>query len=239
MFLFSALFLLGKPLFSVEDFTNVPFRFNQLNQAISGGIISETEARSNFSILIPELSDYYKSKKGKPYPRKKWVFPLKAYTPGSSRLNRRDYIYRGFNYFVTNRHYDHPAFDLFIKDKNQDLLDDRNGRYVKVLSMTGGIVVAVLTNWTTNSNLHGGNVVWIYDPFLKGLVYYAHNNLVLAEVGKLVKPGDPIAAVGRTGVRAYEKKSPTHLHISYLKIVSNDVIPLNIYKTLKRCGVKK
>jgi len=72
----------------------------------------------------------------------------------------------------------------------------------------------------------------IFDPASNALIYYAHNSKVLVEAGDIVKPGDVIAEVGRTGLNAYRKRSPTHLHITYLQFVNNLPVPKNIYSEL-------
>ena len=99
---------------------------------------------------------------------------------------------------------------------------------------TGGIVIAVEDNWARASKLRGGNYIWIYDLSSEGLVYYAHNRDIYVRVGDLVKPGDTIATVGRTGLNAARKRSPTHLHLTFLKIADGYPRPENVFADLKR-----
>jgi murein DD-endopeptidase MepM/ murein hydrolase activator NlpD len=48
-------------------------------------------------------------------------------------------------------------------------------------------------------------------------------------VGNIVKPGDILGTVGRTGTHAYAKRSPTHLHVMYLKYRENGYpVPENV-----------
>jgi peptidoglycan LD-endopeptidase LytH len=90
-------------------------------------------------------------------------------------------------------------------------------------------VVSVYNGWQPGNLLRGGNSAWVYDPVSKGLFYYAHMSTTAVAVGNIVKPGDILGTVGRTGVHAYAKRSPTHLHIMYLKYPENGYpIPENV-----------
>jgi hypothetical protein len=48
--------------------------------------------------------------------------------------------------------------------KKQKSIDDRTKKPVSVLSITGGVVVAVGKDWNQSSMLRGGKYIWIYDP---------------------------------------------------------------------------
>ena len=124
-------------------------------------------------------------------------------------------------------------------------IDDNTQKPVNVLSVTGGIVVAAEKSWDESSALRGGIYVWIYDPGTKGMFYYAHNSELLVEVGQVVTPGEVIAHVGRTGLNAYKQRSPTHLHITYLKVKeSGDPAPTPPFSAplsiavMPKCGIK-
>jgi murein DD-endopeptidase MepM/ murein hydrolase activator NlpD len=99
--------------------------------------------------------------------------------------------------------------------------------------MTGGIVVSVENEWYPQSKLRGGKYIWIYDISSEALVYYAHNKEIFVRVGDIVSPGDIIAKVGRTGLNAYKKRSPTHLHLTYLRVRDGYPKPENIFSDLK------
>ena len=198
----------------------VPCReFGRLNTAVRDGEIDRYAARDRIRELVPQLAEFYRRTGAKLYGKGEWRFPVQGYTPrtAGNRLGR-DYVASGYDYFKGNRHGGHPSFDLFIQDRNQDNLDDRTGQPVNVLAMTGGLVVAAENDWTPTSHLRGGKYLWIFDPATEALIYYAHNSSLLVQVGDLVKPGDAIATVGRTGLNAYKRRSPTHLHLTYLKI---------------------
>ncbi len=176
--------------------------FDTLNTAIRDGRIGRDDALKELRLLLPRLGEYYAASGARPYPRREWRFPLEGYDLKFSGNSEKGYIESGYDYFAGNRHGGHPSFDLFIRDQDQDTLDDRSGRPVTVLSLTGGVVVALATEWAPGSGLRGGKYVWVYDPAEELLVYYAHNRDILVRLGDILKPGDRIATVGRTGLNA-------------------------------------
>jgi peptidoglycan LD-endopeptidase LytH len=213
--------------------------FSQLNTLIRDNTIGKSEARREIQRLIPLLRSYYQTADGKQYSRDSWMFPVQGYTIKTvGNTKGRGYISSGYNYFAGNRHGGHPSIDLFIRDRNQDSLDDRSGKPVNVLSITGGIVVALENKWEENSTLRGGKYLWVYDPASNALIYYAHNRELLVKVGDMLKPGDILATVGRTGLNAFKKRSPTHLHLTFLKISDGYPKPENIYLYLKNAPSK-
>jgi len=209
--------------------------FNSLNNKIRDGLISKQEALKNIQKLLPQLRNYYNSRKDTSIKKNKWVFPVQGYS--SKTIGGKDgsgYIASSYNFFDGNKHGGHPAHDIFIVDKNQDCIDDITKKPVNVLSMTGGIVIAVELVWDTISNLRGGKYIWIYDPNSNSFFYYAHNRNVFVRPCDIVNPGDTIATVGRTGLNAFKKRSPTHLHIMQLKLDSTYYPrPTNCYEELK------
>lgn len=154
-----------------------------------------------------------------------FVFPIKGYTPQKS-IGGRGMGYRaeGFDLFDMDVRGSHPAQDLFVFDRNQDNIDDRTWKPIDVLAFTSGIVVAAEKDWKYDSDLRGGNWIWIYDPCLDGLFYYAHNNVVFVEPGQWVNAGDKISEMGRSGYNAFKRRSPTHLHLMFLKL-NKDALP--------------
>jgi murein DD-endopeptidase MepM/ murein hydrolase activator NlpD len=102
--------------------------------------------------------------------------------------------------------------------------------------MTDGIVISLEERWETTSNLKGGKYIYIYCPLKKHIYYYAHNDKLLVKIGQIIKAGTVIATVGRTGFSAFQKRSPTHLHIMGLQLDSTSCpYPINIYLELKKC----
>ena len=149
------------------------------------------------------------------------------------------YLPKGYNYFDGNRHGGHPALDIFIRDRNQDDVDDRTGEYVAILAITGGIVVARETEWHEGSMLRGGKYLWIYDPSTDHLFYYAHLRENVVSIGSIITPGDTLGYVGRTGLNANKKRSPTHLHLTCLSTAESSLLPVNIYPELVRARTIK
>ncbi len=153
-----------------------------------------------------------------------------------SRAGDKGYIPSGYDYFGGNRHGGHPSFDIFIRDRNQDGLDDLSGMPVKVLSLGCGMVVAMECQWTQGSTLRGGKYIWVYDPGNELLVYYAHNGNLAVGLGDIVKPGQLLGTVGRSGLNAANPRSPTHLHLTVLAIKVGRPSPLNVYQDLVGAG---
>lgn len=210
-------------------------QFDQLNTLIRDRKIAKDEAMRRISHLLPGIEAFAVEHGAKGAGRTEWVFPVAGLNVTTAGNNKgSDYVPSGYDYFDGNAHGGHPSFDLFIHDKNQDGLDDRTAKPVHVLSMTGGIVVAAEPEWDAKSPLRGGKYLWIYDHAGGALVYYAHNDRLLVRVGDVVAPGTPIATVGRAGYNAHKKRSPTHLHLTYLRVKDGYPRPENIYKDLAR-----
>ena len=209
-------------------------RFNGLNTRIRDGKIDRTSARNELKLLLAELREGYYRSGAQAYSESAWVFPLAGYDARAIGGGRsHGYTARGYDFYSGNRHGGHPSFDIFIRDRNQDGLDDRSGSPVDVRSLTGGIVVALEREWQAGSSLRGGKYLWIYDPANELLVYYAHNGALKVELGDLIKPGDLLASVGRSGYNAAKRRSPTHLHLTVLRVRDGQVLPLDIYQRLK------
>lgn len=195
--------------------------FNNTNILVRDNRISKSEALEKLQAILPQLRTAFQQVEPT-IGNSKWTFPLEGYSAKAiGGKNGDGYIANGYDYFDGNLHGGHAAHDIFIQDKNQDCLDDRTGKFVNVRSVSNGIVVATEKQWDTLSKLRGGKYIWIYDPMSNSLFYYAHNNQVLVDNGQVVRPGDAIATVGRTGLNAFKKRSPTHLHITQLALDKN------------------
>lgn len=230
-----ALFLNGynpAPRVPAQD---VCIEFNSLYTKIRDGLIPQKEALKRIQELMPLIKKYYYEHGGRDSQKAAWTFPLQNYgLKAVGGTNGDGYITSGYNFFDGNKHGGHPAHDIFINDRNQDCLDDKTQKPVNVLSMTDGIVIASATQWDTTNNLRGGKYIYIYQPSTNSLFYYAHNSEVLVQLCDIVKPGQVIAKVGRSGLNAYKKRSPTHLHFMQLKLDSLGYPrPFNPYKDLQ------
>lgn len=207
-----------------------PRDWDILEKQINADSIRAYAARDRLKELRPLLNAYFAASGGVAWPRKQWVFPVEGY---GYRAADRYYVARRFDFLSPVRHKSHPATDIFIRDKDHDSLDDRTGKPVNILSMTSGVVVGRTAGWTPESPNRGGNCVWVYDTVSKGLVYYAHFTDVAVGIGDIVQPGAVLGTVGRTGVNAVKKRSPTHLHIMYLSWPDNGYpFPRRVYNYL-------
>jgi murein DD-endopeptidase MepM/ murein hydrolase activator NlpD len=194
--------------------------------------ISREEAWARLRALEPLLRDHYlKSWNQKSEDRP--GFPLKGYGPSAiGGQGGSGYQPKGYDFFDGNRHKGHPGHDIFIRDKNQDGVDDSTGKPVEVVSISSGIVVSVNLNWESSSPIRGGNCVWIYDPIKSRYYYYAHLNEIFVSIGQIVSKGNRLGTVGRTGVKAYPKRSPTHLHFVVHQSIGGHPKPINPYLEL-------
>jgi murein DD-endopeptidase MepM/ murein hydrolase activator NlpD len=140
----------------------------------------------------------------------------------------------GYDFFDGSQHKGHPGHDIFVRDKNQDGLDDATGRPVRVTAVSPGVVVSVHENWEPPSMIRGGNYVWIYDPVRSRYYYYAHLDRISVKVGQVVSRGEGLGTVGRTGLNAYPKRSPTHLHLTVHESIAGYPRPINLYRELTK-----
>jgi murein DD-endopeptidase MepM/ murein hydrolase activator NlpD len=188
------------------------FEWHLLYIKIRDSQISKEEALARLRALEPLFEDrYLKSWSRKSEDR--LGFPLRGYGPSAiGGKGGSGYQPKGYDFFDGNRHKGHPGHDIFVQDKNQDGLDDVTGRPVDVISASTGMVVSVNLNWEPSSPIRGGNYIWIYDPIKSRYYYYAHLNEIFVSVGQIVSKGERLGTVGRTGVMAYLKNSPSHLH---------------------------
>lgn len=208
-----------------------------LNNLIRDSRIGRSSARGELVRLLADIRNEYYRSGGINYPASQWGFPLQGYDVRAVGGGRRHgYVPRGYDFYSGNRHGGHPSYDIFIRDRNQDSIDDRNGKAVPVLSITGGVVVALEREWERGSRLRGGRYIWIYDPANDLLVYYAHNSRISVTLGDVVKPGEVLGAVGRSGWNAAKRRSPTHLHLTVLRVTDGMVTPVNVYRELVRSG---
>jgi len=203
-------------------------RFNQLIRGIELGRIPKAKAEK-------ELQEYLKNlPSSKLGVHKPWIFPLAGYDFHAIGGNAGEgYQEKGYSFLDGNKHKAHPADDIFILDRNQDNLDDRNLKPVQVRSILDGVVIAENDEWETVSKLRGGKYIVLYHPEARIFSYYAHNQKIFLKPGDWVKAGQEIAEVGRTGLNAYKKRSPTHLHFSSFRIVEGSLRPFNPYGELK------
>lgn len=204
--------------------------FDVLNKEVRDGKIEKTAAKEKFSYIIQKIEKFA----GKTNPVEA-VFPLKGY---NSKViggqNGEGYIAGGYNYFDGNKHGAHPALDIFVYDMNQDCLDDNTKKPVDVLSIGDGVVISVTETWEEGSDLRSGINAVVFDTERRGLFFYIHNRSLSVKLGQRVSAGDKIGEVGRTGKNAFPKRSPTHLHLMFLRINDKNLpVPESTFQMLK------
>ena len=167
--------------------------------------------------------------------QKNIFFPLTGYfIKDVGGKNGDGYKPKGYRFLDGNRHQGHPAQDIFVRDRDQDGLDDLTRRPVDVMAVAEGIVLSAFTHWNKEApcrEIRGGNYVWIYHPALEAFSYYAHLEKVFVGPEKRVQGGRAIAMLGRSGKNASLPRSPTHLHLMLLS--SRTMEPINPYPILK------
>ncbi|MGF7042896.1 M23 family metallopeptidase [Mucilaginibacter lappiensis] len=222
-------------------------KFNDFNTTVLKGDIKKEAAQNAIKEVLQKINQWY-MRRSQLDILLGWTFPLQGYNYHAIGGNGDGYSDKGYHYIDGNKHTAHPAHDIFINDKNQDCIDDRTKKPVDVLAVDFGIVIACSNEWEPTSNLRGGKYIWIYhyntfsyvssskavNSNMETITYYAHNNCIFVKPGDMVKPGQKIAEVGRTGFNAFKKRSPTHLHFSAFHLVNDLPVPYNPYSQLKK-----
>jgi murein DD-endopeptidase MepM/ murein hydrolase activator NlpD len=229
------LFLLAIPPHLLSQH-NPAFEWNLLYPQIRDRLISKEEAQEKLKRLEISLKDYYLGTTIREQDDR-LCFPLKGYGPSAiGGEEGSGYQVQGYDFFDGNQHQGHPGHDIFIHDKNQDGLDDGTGKPVVVVAAASGIVVTFHLHWEPSSPIRGGNYLWIFDPIKNRYYYYAHLNEIFVKVGQVASKGEPLGTVGRTGVKAYPKRSPTHLHFTIHQSMDGYPKPINPYTELRKAS---
>jgi hypothetical protein len=222
------------PFTSIQSQNDPAPEWHFLYLKIRDSQISKEDALARLRVLEPLLKDHY-LKSWNRRSEDRLGFPLRGYGPSAiGGKGGSGYEPEGYDFFDGNRHKGHPAHDIFIRDKNQDSLDDGTGKPVEVVSVSSGMVVSVNLNWEPSSPIRGGKYIWLYEPIKSRYYYYAHLNEIFVSVGQIVSKRDRLGTVGRTGVKAYPKRSPTHLHFQVLQSVDGCPKPINPYMDLTK-----
>jgi peptidoglycan LD-endopeptidase LytH len=195
-------------------------QYGTVDRRIAGKALRTIITEIHAKVHVPADTDMY--------------FPVEGYGLQDVGGQGSGFIPRQYNFLHGNVHRGHPAHDIFIQDRDMDAKDDKTKQHTRVLAMTGGIVIGRKTDWTPGDTLRGGNYLMIYNPNLFRYYYYAHNDSILVDIGQIVKAGDPVATVGRTGRTASLAKSPTHLHLMVLQLSAEKTEPYNYYDELKK-----
>ncbi len=215
---------------SYAQSTGVFERWHKTDQLIRERKIDEDDAKDSIALYVKLGVKEFKSMNTPGTKRSDWVFPMSGYTWTSYRTGGKDYKDEGFDYFQGGEFSGHPAHDIFILDKDSNNVEDSTGKQVNATAMVTGIVLSKYTTWFKGDYLRSGNYIKLFDPESKAIFYYSHLDSVFVEVGQLVKAGEVIGYIGRTGRKAIHGK--THIHIAYYKIVKGHPIPEEIINDL-------
>jgi hypothetical protein len=230
--------MLSFTLLSCENLNpNFLMQWGKLERSIRGGELPLDVAKREITKLNSALAKEFKYISDSTCT---WVFPLEGYNSNAiGGENGSGYLPDNYSFYDGNRHRGHPAHDIFIRDRDQDCLSDETSKPVNVLSVANGIVISVNADWDTLSNIRGGKYVWIFDPHNQNYFYYAHLDQLFVTSGDILIAGQPIGTVGRTGLNAYKRRSPTHLHFMCLSYNNGDMTPINTYDLLTTASLKK
>jgi hypothetical protein len=206
--------------------------WDRFEKAVRDQTVKKEQARLQFLKIYPDLKklclDY-------PFENSAtWIFPVKG--RGVKDIGKGGYRpdiryggapIKGYDFYDGNLHGGHPAYDIFIHDKNQDMLDDASRQPVAVVAPVDLLILSTESGWKPGSEIRGGNYVWALDVLHDRIFYFAHLNTIQIKGGDFCKAGSVIATVGRTGKNAFPHRSPTHLHLMVLKVEGSRLIPLD------------
>lgn len=209
-------------------------RWSKTDNLIWVNKIERDAAVDSIALYVP-LAVKYCIKMGVHFTKRKdWVFPMKGYTKIGYRSKGEDYRDSRFDYFQGGESHGHPAHDIFIRDIDANSLEDSTGKHVDALAMVSGVVFNIISDWKPGDFGRGGNTVKIFDPESVAMFYYSHLDTVTVKIGYIVKAGEKIGTVGRTGRKAIHGK--THLHIAYYPIDDGEPEPEDFIEDLYNAG---
>ncbi|MBZ0203663.1 MAG: M23 family metallopeptidase [Ignavibacteria bacterium] len=213
-------------------------RWHKTDQLIRDRKIDEDDAKDSIAIYVKLGKKEFKNLGISGTKREDWVFPMDGWTSCTYRSNGNDYKDERFDYFQGGEFKGHPAHDIFFPDCNNDAIEDSTGKKVYATAMVTGIVISTYNKWWKGDYFRSGNYVKMFDPVSEAMFYYSHLDTVFVQPGELVKAGDPIGYVGRTGRKAINGR--THVHIAYYKIDEGHPIPediiFDLYLAQKKTG---
>ena len=213
-------------------------KWQEFESSVRDQKIPKGSARQTFRLLYQDLkraSQRYSFSQSA-----NWVFPLEGYSRvdvgrGGFRPDIRygSSPFKGYDFYDGNLHGGHPGYDIFIHDKNHDCVDDRTGKPVFVLAPVDLLILSTYQTWTQGSELRGGNYIWAIDPIKDRIYYFAHLGSVRVSGGTVVRAGDKIGTVGRTGKSAIELRSPSHLHLMVLTVKGTELVPFDYWDIMR------
>lgn len=228
----AAIVLFAATIFIQTGFTQTKIseRWNATDVLIWDRKIDRDAAIDSIEYYIPLAVKEFKTHGIPTTKRNAWAFPMSGWTSVTYRDKGQDYKDEKFDYFQGGESKGHPAHDIFIVDKDNDGIEDSVGTKIYATSMVNGLVIGVHSVWKVGDFYRSGNYVKVFDPESEALFYYSHLDSVFVVPGQIVKAGDPVGYVGRTGRKAINGR--THVHIAYYKIDDGEPIPEDIINDL-------
>ena len=202
--------------------SNPIVEWDHFEKSVRNQIIQQVEAKRQLPALIEALREASRQHAFRRL--SSWQFPVQGY--GVKDMGTGGFKPKGYSFYDGNHHGGHPAYDIFIRDRNQDSLDDKTNSPVMVVSPVDMLILSIETNWTKDSEIRGGRYVWALDPLADRLFYFAHLSEIRTNPGVFCPAGSTIVTVGRTGKNAQPPRSPTHLHLMVLEIKNDVLLPL-------------
>jgi hypothetical protein len=231
-------------LFALPSFSNPLEDWDKFEKAVRDQRIAKAEAKQEFPALMDSIVSF--ARRFTFSPRDHWIFPVHGHSlPDVGKGGfKPDIRYgsspiMGYDFYDGNLHGGHPAYDIFIADKNMDCLDDRNGKPCDIVAPEDIIVLSCFTTWEQGSDLRGGNYLWGFEMATRRLFYFAHLRSIAVRPGDFCKAGTPLGVMGRTGKNAAHSRSPTHLHFMVLDARNAQLLPVDTWKFLERSDCKK
>lgn len=226
-------------LFLAGTSLSVPIaEWDHFEKAVRDQSVQKAEAKKQFLVLYKQLKNICAE-----YPFNRsaaWTFPVQGYGikdvgAGGFKPNSRygSSPIKGYDFFDGNKHGGHPAYDIFIQDKDRNSLDDASRQPVAVVAPVDLLILSAENGWKPESEIRGGNYVWALDPLQDRVFYFAHMNKTLVRAGDFCKAGSGIGTVGRSGKNAYPTRSATHLHLMVLKVRGGELIPMDFIPYLQ------
>lgn len=205
-------------------------RWDKTDKLIWDNKIDIDAAVDSIAVYVPLAVQYCKTVDMPFTDRIDWVFPMQLYTKTSYRSGGKDYTDENFDYFQGGNSHGHPAHDIFILDSDSNIIEDATGKKVDAVAMVSGVIINIKNDWIPSDMGRGGNFVKLFDPVSEAIFYYSHLDTVTVSPGQIVRAGEKIGVVGRTGRKAFRGK--THIHIAYYKIENGYPKPVDILQDL-------
>ena len=138
-----------------------------------------------------------------------WDFPMPGY--GADDWSSQSYNPEQYKFADGPAAVGHPAINIYAHDRLRKGLDDRTGKAIAIVSATDGVVVSARKFWAETDTNPLGVYVCVLSQEEKRFFYYAHLSKLKVGLGQLVRKGQVLGWLGRTGTDVVKKNLGTHL----------------------------